>query len=65
MNQLFTQINKNFDNKFEELYGQAKLGEQKTSCLSYEKIQKEFGWQPEVNFEQGIKKTFDWFKNQN
>jgi UDP-glucose 4-epimerase len=63
VNQLFDQINKNFDNKFEQLHGEAKLGEQKTSCLSYEKIKKEFGWEPEVDFEQGIKKTYDWFKN--
>lgn len=26
------------------------------------KIEKELGWAPSVNFDQGIKKTFDWYK---
>jgi len=62
VNELFWEINKHFQNKFKEFHGPAKIGEQKTSCLSYAKIKKEFGWQPKVNFEEGIKKTYGWFK---
>jgi len=61
VNQLFQEINEQFKNKFEERHGPAKTGEQKTSCLNYSKIKKEFGWEPKVNIKQGIKKTYDWF----
>lgn len=62
VNQLFQEINKHFNNKFKEKHGSAKLGEQKTSCLSYAKIKEEFGWKPLINFEDGIYKTYCWFK---
>ncbi|MHB1697973.1 MAG: NAD-dependent epimerase/dehydratase family protein [bacterium] len=61
VNDLFKEINKNFDNKYKEVHGQAKLGEQKTSCLSYEKINKDMGFIPKTNFSEGIKKTYEWF----
>ena len=63
VNDLFTEINKNFGGKFKEIHGPAKLGEQKTSCLNYEKIKKDMGFEPEINFSEGIKKTYEWFKN--
>ncbi|TSC93646.1 MAG: dTDP-glucose 4,6-dehydratase [Candidatus Berkelbacteria bacterium Athens1014_28] len=31
-------------------------------AIDHSKISKELGWQPTVNFEQGIKKTVDWYK---
>ncbi len=65
VNDLFKEINRNFDNKFKEIHGSAKLGEQKTSCLSYEKIEKDMGFKPKTNFSEGIKKTYEWFKKTN
>ncbi|RZD19127.1 MAG: NAD-dependent epimerase/dehydratase family protein [Candidatus Acididesulfobacter diazotrophicus] len=65
VNDLFKEINKNFNYKFKEIHGSAKLGEQKTSCLSYEKIEKEMSFKPETNFSEGIKKTYEWFKKTN
>ncbi len=63
VNYLFKEINKQFGNRFSEVHGPAKIGEQKTSCLSYKKIQKDFGWMPKVEFEDGIKKTVEtWNK---
>jgi len=61
VNELFWEINKHFQNKFKESHGPAKIGEQKTSCLSYKKIKRELGWQPKTDFKNGIKKTFEWF----
>ena len=61
VNDLFKEINKNFDNKYEEVHGPAKLGEQKTSCLSYEKIKKDMNFIPKTDFSEGIKKTYEWF----
>ena len=62
VNELFREINKHFRNKFKEFHGPAKIGEQKTSCLSYAKIKKDLGWKPKVNLKEGIKNTFEWFK---
>lgn len=61
VNDLFREINRHFGEKFEENHGLAKLGEQKTSCLSWAKIEKDFNWKPEVSFTEGIKNTYDWF----
>ncbi|UCG26607.1 MAG: GDP-mannose 4,6-dehydratase, partial [Bacteroidales bacterium] len=30
-------------------------------AIDPEKIQKEFGWQPTVNFKEGLTKTVDWY----
>jgi UDP-glucose 4-epimerase len=62
VNDLFAEINKNFGGKFKEMHGPAKLGEQKTSCLNYEKIKKDMDFEPEIDFSEGIKKTYEWFK---
>ena len=61
VNDLFKEINKNFDNKYKEVHGPAKLGEQKTSCLSYDKIKKDMNFIPETDFSEGIKETYKWF----
>ena len=61
VNDLFKEINKNFDNKYKEVHGPAKMGEQKTSSLSCDKIKKEFDFIPETAFRAGIKKTYEWF----
>lgn len=46
----------------EETHGPPKEGEQKRSCLSYEKAKIILGWQPEISIEEGLKRTFRWFK---
>ena len=61
VNDLFKEINKNFDNKYKEVHGPAKLGEQKTSCLNYEKIKKDMNFIPKTDFSEGIKETYKWF----
>ncbi|MCX6717236.1 MAG: NAD-dependent epimerase/dehydratase family protein [Candidatus Taylorbacteria bacterium] len=61
VNQLFQEINQHFENKFPEIHGEGKKGEQKTSCLNFDKIKQEFGWEPEINFKKGIKSTYQWF----
>ncbi len=63
VNQLFAAINDCFNNKFQEVHGEAKKGEQKTSSLDAQKIISKLNWSPHTDFQTGIKKTFDWFKN--
>ena len=47
----------------EEIHGPAREGEQKRSQLSYEMAKKVLGWQPKVSIEEGLRLTYDWFKN--
>lgn len=37
--------------------------EQHASSLSFDKIKREMGWDPQVVLEDGLKKTVDWFAN--
>lgn len=43
-------------------HGPAKIGEQQRSCLCYKKALEILGWKPQVNLEEGIKKTLEWSK---
>lgn len=40
----------------------AKPGEQRRSCLDCQRARKILNWQPEVNLEEGIKRTIEWAK---
>lgn len=48
----------------DEFHGPAKAGEQLRSCLSYSKAEKYLGWKPEVELNQGLKNTVEYFRNQ-
>jgi len=48
----------------EEVHGPSKEGEQRRSQLSYEMAKKAIGWEPEVSIKEGLKLTYNWFKNQ-
>lgn len=63
VNELFNNINSFFDYRFEKVYGPAKPGEQKTSCLDYSKI-KDCSWCPKTDLKKGLEKTYEWFKNE-
>jgi len=32
-------------------------------CMNIDKLYNELGWSPEINFESGIQKTIEWYKN--
>lgn len=63
VNFIFDRINNFAGTGFEEKHGPAKLGEQKRSVLSFEKINKELGWKPDMDIEMGLKETTEYFKN--
>lgn len=63
VNQVLDKIIKTPSKPIKKMHGPAKPGEQRRSCLDYTKIKKELGWQPVVNFEDGIKKTVEYFKS--
>lgn len=61
VNEIFEVLNTFFENKFSQQHGQTKSGEQRRSVLSYQKIKQEFGWEPTIDLETGLYKTYQWF----
>ena len=46
-------------------YVEDRLGHDKRYAIDSSKMKNELGWEPKVNFEDGIKITIDWYlKNQ-
>lgn len=58
---IFTKINKYFKNKFNPEYTKMKKGEQKRSCLSYEKIKNSLNWVPQTKLDEGLDKVYCWY----
>jgi len=50
------------DNSYIE-YVEDRLGHDRRYAISNDKITNELGWKPKVTFEEGIKKTIDWYLN--
>jgi UDP-glucose 4-epimerase len=64
--EIFNRLNKYFKEKFSPEYKPMIPGEQKRSCLSYEKINKTLGWKPLTSLSEGLNNTYCWYlKNQN
>ncbi|MFH1233522.1 MAG: dTDP-glucose 4,6-dehydratase [Patescibacteria group bacterium] len=40
-----------------------RLGHDLRYAIDFSKARNELGWEPKINFEQGIKKTIEWYKN--
>jgi len=51
------------DSKAKAIYAHARKGELERSVCSYAKIEKLFGWKPEVSFHEGLKKTAEYFQS--
>ena len=64
VNELFYKLKKITNSGVKEIHGPPKLGELRRSCLSFNKAKKILGWEPEVDIDQGLKLTVNYFKNQ-
>ncbi|MCZ7556893.1 MAG: NAD-dependent epimerase/dehydratase family protein [Bacteroidia bacterium] len=62
VNRLFHILNASAGEPAREIHAPAKQGEQLRSVCSYGKIQSRFGWSPNVGIEEGLRRTFEWFK---
>ncbi len=60
---LFRTIRTHTGADIEEQHVPAKPGEQRRSVLSFEKTKNTLGWTPEVNVEEGLRRTVEWFKD--
>lgn len=65
VNQLFHMISELAGLSCQERHGPAKKGEQMRSVLEHSLIKKVLGWEPSVNLREGLKRTVDFFKQQN
>lgn len=63
VNQLFHFINNITDAKKEELHGPTAAGEQLRSVITSDKLFNKFGWRPSTKFEDGLKATVEFFRN--
>ncbi len=63
VNELFRKIVKYTGKDVPEKHGPAKAGEQMRSVLDSSLIEKELGWKPTVQVEEGLEKTMEFFKN--
>lgn len=62
VNQIFTLLNQLTGADLREHHGPAKPGEQLRSCLSYEKAERVFDWEPTVKLHEGLNRTVDYFR---
>ena len=63
VNRIFQLINEALEAGREETHGPAKPGEQKTSCIDYSLARELMGWEPQVQLDEGIRRTALWFKD--
>jgi UDP-glucose 4-epimerase len=63
VNKLFYELRRHLRPDCPEQHAPAKAGEQQRSVISYKKIERELGWEPTVQLEEGLKLTADYFRN--
>jgi UDP-glucose 4-epimerase len=63
VNELFSMLREFSGKSIEEIHGPAKPGEQYRSVLEYKSANEILGWKPLVPVKDGLKITYDWFKN--
>jgi UDP-glucose 4-epimerase len=64
-NEVFDKLVSELDLDLKKEYGPERIGEQVTSSLDYSKAQEVLAWEPSVNFDEGVKKTVEWFREKN
>lgn len=62
INELYDKIRELFTSEKEAIHGPAVKGEVYKIYLDIAKAKKVLGWQPEYDFDQGLKETIAWFK---
>jgi UDP-glucose 4-epimerase len=64
INDLFEKIRNGVGSKQARINLDGKPGEQRRSCISYDKSRKFLGWEPKVTLDKGVEKTVAFFKAQ-
>ncbi len=64
VNEIYQKITEKMQINTPPVHGPEKIGEQKRSCLDWQKAQRVFGWSPKYDLDKGITETVEWFKSQ-
>jgi UDP-glucose 4-epimerase len=62
VNHIFDYIRKSSGLDLKKVYAEPRRGEVMRSCISPEKITRLTGWYSSIKIEDGIRRTFEWFK---
>jgi nucleoside-diphosphate-sugar epimerase len=63
LNETFAVLKKLIGFKGEVKYGPERAGDVKHSLADLTRSEKQLGYKPQVNFEEGLKKTVDWYRS--
>jgi UDP-glucose 4-epimerase len=63
LNQTFAVLKKLIGFNGEVKYGPERAGDVKHSLADLTRSEKHLGYTPQVNFEEGLKRTVDWYRN--
>jgi UDP-glucose 4-epimerase len=62
VNKLFFELRSHLNPSCPENHAPAKAGEQQRSVISFKKIERELGWRPSVQVQEGLQLTAEYFK---
>lgn len=62
VNELFRTIRDQIDESVDEVHEEGRPGEQRRSVLDYGYSERELGWQPSIELEDGLALTVEWFR---
>ena len=62
-NEVFRKVVSEMGVNIEEKHIKERPGEQVTSSLDYSKATEILGWEPRVDFDEGVKRVVEWYKN--
>ena len=63
VNELFRGIRDLIDDSVEEVHEKGRPGEQRRSVLDYSYSERELGWKPQVELDEGLSRTVEWFRS--
>ena len=63
LNQLYSHVSKYFDNDLKPQYSKPREGDIKHSHADISHARKEINYTPSINFEEGLEKCIEWYKN--
>lgn len=62
VNDIYRGLNGITESKASVVHADPVLGEVREICLDIQRVQKELGWRPQTNLDDGLKETVEWFK---
>lgn len=63
-NEVFHKVSAAMGLQLEPAYGPERVGEQVRSSLDYSKAQQVLGWQPQIDFDEGVRRVVEWYQQQ-